>query len=211
MSFNKTLRASALAAGLVVALGMAIAPTPAAADTATGNTTFKVLLQPVTLLYYYQEVDLTIPSSVLLTLAGGKPAALGAQALTATGTASTLAASLTSPAGSVAPGITAAALTLSNFWAVRSITTAGSGNTTVSVSFASGTAQTGATLTGQAASSTSTIALSSLATTNGTGFTGTGLGGTPQTGDVSMNMNLSNANTADTYAGATIYITATST
>ena len=36
-------------------------------------------------------------------------------------------------------------------------------------------------------------------------------GGTPQTGNVTMNMNLSNATAADTYAGATIYITATST
>ncbi len=210
MNLNKTLRASALAASLVVALGMAAAPAPAIADTATGSTAFKVLLQPVTLLYYYQEVDLTIPSSVLLTLAGGQPAALGAQALTATGTSSTLSASLTSPAGAPSAGVTGAALTLSNFWAVRSITTASSGNTTVSVSFSSSTASTTATLTGTTTGSTSQIALSNLATTN-TSFTGTGLGGTPQTGNVSMNMNLSNAATADTYAGATIYVTATST
>ena len=212
MSFNKTLRASALAASLVLALGMAVAPTPVAAAPATGNTVFKVILQPVTLLYYYKEVDLTIPSSVLLKLAGGQPAALGAQALTASGTSSsTLSASLTSPAGAVAPGISGAKLTLSNFWAVRSITTAGSsGNTTVTVSFSSSTASSSATLTGTASGSTSTIALSSLATSNGS-FTGTGLGGTPQTGNVTMNMDLSNAATADTYAGATIYITATST
>ena len=209
MSFTNTLRASALAASLILALGMAVAPTPAAAAPATGNTVFKVILQPVTLLYYYKEVDLTIPSSVLLKLAGGPPTALGAQALTAGGTSSTLSASLTSPAGAVAAGISGAALTLSNFWAVRSITTAGSGgNTTVTVSFSSTPGSSSATLKGTA--SGSTIALSSLATTNGS-FTGTGLGGTPQTGNVTMNMDLSNAATADTYAGATIYITATST
>ena len=211
MSFTNTLRASALAASLILALGMAVAPTPAAAAPATGNTVFKVILQPVTLLYYYKEVDLTIPSGVLLKLAGGQPAALGVQTLTASGgSSSTLSASLTSPAGAVAAGISGAALTLSNFWAVRSITTAGSGNTTVSVSFKSSTASTSATLTGTTSGSTSTIALSNLATSNGS-FTGTGLGGTPQTGNVTMNMDLSNAATADTYAGATIYITATST
>ena len=211
MSFTNTLRASALAASLILALGMAVAPTPAAAAPATGNTVFKVILQPVTLLYYYKEVDLTIPSSVLLKLAGGQPTALGAQALTASGTSSTLSASLTSPAGAVAAGISGAALTISNFWAVRSITTAGSGgNTTVTVSFSSTPGSSSATLKGTASGSTSTIALSSLATTNGS-FTGTGLGGTPQTGNVTMNMDLSNAATADTYSGATIYITATST
>ena len=210
MSFTNTLRASALAASLAVALGMALAPAPAAADTATGNTAFKVILQPVTLLYYYSEVDLTIPQSALLTLAGGAPAGLGAQAVTASGTSSTLSASLTSPAGAVAGGISGAALTLSNFWAVRSITSASGGSTTVSVSFSSTGTSTGATLTGTSSGSTASIGLSSLATTNGS-FTGTGLGGTPQTGNVTMNLNLSNASTADTYAGATIYITATST
>ena len=210
MSFTNTLRASALAASLAMALGMALAPTPAAADTATGNTAFKVILQPTTLLYYYSEVDLTVPQSALLALAGGAPAALGAQAVNASnGTGATLSAILTSPAGAAAAGISSAALTLSNFWAVRSITTPTSGNTTVSVSFSSTGTSTGATLTGTTSGSTATIGLSSLATTNGS-FTGTGLGGTPKTGNVTMNLNLSNASTADTYAGATIYITATS-
>jgi hypothetical protein len=210
MHITKTLRASALAASLAVALGMAFTPTPAAADTATGNTAFKVILQPVTLLYYYNEVDLTIPSSVLTTLAGGAPAGLAAQAVTASGTSSTLNASLTSPATSTAAGISSAALTLSNFWAVRSITSPGSGGlTNVTVSFASATAAPTATLTGTT-TTTATIGLSALATTNSS-FAGTGLGGTPQTGNVTMNMNLSNATAADTYAGATIYITATST
>ena len=206
----KIVRQSLLATSLAIVLGLALTPTPAAADTATGNTAFKVILKPVTLLYYYSEVDLTIPQNALLTLAGGAPAGLGAQAATASGTSSTLSASLTSPAGAVAGGITSAALTLNNFWAVRSVTTPASGSTTVSVSFSSTTASTTATLTGTSAGSTATIGLSGLSTSNGS-FTGTGLGGTPQTGNVSMNMNLSNASTADTYAGATITITATST
>ena len=209
MHITKTLRASALAASLAVALGMAFTPTPAAADTATGNTAFKVILQPVTLLYYYSAVNLTIPSSALLTLAGGAPTALGAQGVNAAASnATTLSASLTTPSGT-APSVNNVALTLSNFWAVRSITTPSSGSTKVTVSFASGTATPTATLSGTANTSAK-IALSNLATANGS-FTGTGFGGTPQTGNVTMNMDLSNATAADTYAGATIYISATST
>ena len=209
MSITKTLRASALAASLAIALGMALTPTPAAADTATGNTTFSVILQPTTLLYYYSAINLTVPSSVLLTVAGGAPAALAAQGLTATGgTSSTLSATAAAFATSAPGSISAVGLTLSNVWAVRSITTPSSGTTKVSVSFSGTTTQATATLSGS--TSGSSIALSSLATSP-TSFNGTGLGGAPQVGNVTMTMDLSNAKTAQTYSGATIYITATST
>ena len=209
MKFTKILRTTTLAASLAAALGLGAMPS-AMADTATGSTTFKVILQPTTLLYYYSEVDLTVPQSVLLALAGGAPGNLGTQAVTANGTATTLSASLATPTGSVGAGISNALLTLSNFWAVRSITTPGTGNTTVTVAFTgTGSTTTTATLTGATTGSTATIGLSGLATTNGT-FAGTGLGGTPQTGNVSMNLNLSNAGAADTYQGAAIVITAIS-
>ena len=207
MRITKTLRASALAASLAIALGMALTPTPAAADTATGNTAFSVILQPTTLLYYYSAINLTVPSSVLLSVAGGAPAALAAQGLTATGSASTLSAT----AAAIAPGagnVSAVGLTLGNVWAVRSITTPSTGTTSVSVSFSGTTTQASATLSGS--TSGSSIALSNLATSP-TSFNGTGLGGTPQAGSVTMTMNLSNAGAAETYSGATIYITATST
>ena len=208
MSITKTLRASALAASLAIALGMALTPTPAAAAGTTGQTTFSVILQPTTLLYYYSAINLTVPSSALVTLAGGATTNLGAQALNATGTASTLSAT----AATIAPGapgsISAVGLTLSNVWAVRSITTPSSGTTKVSVSFSGTTTQASATLKSSTAGSN--IALSSLATSP-TSFNGTGLGGAPQVGNVTMTMDLSNAKTAQTYSGATIYITATST
>ena len=209
MSITKTLRASALAASLAIALGMALTPTPAAAAGTTGSTTFSVILQPTTLLYYYSAIDLTVPSSALVALAGGATINLGAQALTATGTASTLSAN----AATIAPGapgsISAVGLTLGNVWAVRSITTPSSGTTTVTVSFGTGsTAVTSATL--KSPTTGSSIALSSLATSP-TSFNGTGLGGTPRVGNITMTMDLSNASTAATYSGATIYITATST
>ena len=208
MSITKTLRASALAASLAIALGMALTPTPAAAAGTTGQTTFSVILQPTTLLYYYSAINLTVPSSALLALAGGAPAALGAQGLTATGSASTLSATAAAFATSAPGSISAVGLTLSNVWAVRSITTPSSGTTKVSVSFSGTTTQATATLSGS--TSGSSIALSSLATSP-TSFNGTGLGGAPQVGNVTMTMDLSNAKTAETYSGATIYITATST
>ena len=209
MSITKTLRASALAASLAIALGAILTPTPAMADTATGNTAFKVILQPVTLLYYYGEVDLTIPQSALLSLAGGAPKALSTQTPSATSSLGTLSATLTSPAGSAPGGISNIALTMANFWAVRSITSPGTGGgTTVSVSFSSSSATASASLTGATSGSTAKIGLSGLATTP-TSFAGTGLGGA-QLGSVSMDLNLTNAATADTYQGATIYITAIS-
>ena len=208
MSITKTLRASALAASLAIALGMALTPTPAAAAGTTGQTTFSVILQPTTLLYYYSAINLTVPSSALLALAGGAPAALGAQGLTATGSASTLSATAAAFATSAPGSISAVGLTLSNVWAVRSITTPSSGTTKVSVSFSGSTTQASATLKSSTAGSN--IALSSLATSP-TSFNGTGLGGAPQVGNVTMTMDLSNAKTAQTYSGATIYITATST
>lgn len=208
MSITKTLRASALAASLAIALGMALTPTPAAAAGTTGQTTFSVILQPTTLLYYYSAINLTVPSSALLALAGGAPAALGAQGLTATGSASTLSATAAAFATSAPGSISAVGLTLSNVWAVRSITTPSSGTTKVSVSFSGTTTQASATLKSSTAGSN--IALSSLATSP-TSFNGTGLGGAPQVGNVTMTMDLSNAKTAQTYSGATIYITATST
>ena len=210
MSITKTLRASALAASLAIALGMALTPTPAAAAGTTGSTTFSVTLQPTTLLYYYSAIDLTVPSSALVTLAGGATTNLGAQALNATGvTASTLSASATAISPGTPGSISAVGLTLSNVWAVQSITTPSSGSTTVTVSFGTGsTAVTSATL--NSPTTGSSIALSSLATSP-TSFNGTGLGGTPQVGNITMTMDLSNASTAEIYSGATIYITATST
>ena len=206
MKLTKTLRTTALAASLAAVLGLAAAPT-AMADTATGNTLFTVKLSPVTLLYYYAQINLTLDSTAMLAVAGGSPAALAATALTATsgnvsGGAVSLSAGITP---SAVAGINAVGLDITNAWAVRSVTTAGSGKTTVSVAFSGGPT---ATLNG-AVDTTSNIVLSN-AGTNVAPFAGTGLGGV-QLGDIKMNMNLANAKSADTYGTATIVITATST
>ena len=211
MKFTKILRTTALAASLATVLGLAMTPTPAAAAVnATGNTIFKVILQPVVILDYYQEIDLTIDSTALQTLVGtaGLAHSLSAISANASGTSLTANASLTGLGGNSLSNVN---LDISNAWAVRSITTAGSspGTTTVTVAFSSGST---ATLTG-VTDTTSKIGLSTPGTgTSTVSFSGSGLApANAKFGDVSMTMDLSTAKSADTYAGATIVITATST
>jgi len=193
-----------LFAAMIAGLGIIAVPSSHAA-TATGVTTFKVILQPVVVLDYYQEIDLTIDSTALQSLAGA-PAGQAATAITATAGG----AALTTDAA-ITPGtinLTAVPLTISNAWAVRSIATPTAGSTSVTIGLDSVNGAT-ATLTG-ATDNTSTIGLSAPSTSFATLTGGTGFA-TPVKGDVKMDLNLSTAKSADTYAGAKIYITATST
>lgn len=192
-----------LFAAMIAGLGIIAVPSSHAA-TATGQTTFKVILQPVVVLDYYSEIDLTIDSTALQNLAGA-PAGQAAKAITATAGGSALTTDAAITPGTI--NLSAVPLTISNAWAVRSIATK-TGTTSVTIGLGSA-AGTTATLTGVTDTS-STIGLSSPSTsfaalTGGTGFAA------PTKGDVKMKLDLSGAKSADTYAGATIYITATST
>ena len=210
MKFTKILRTTALAASLATVLGLVLTPTPAAAANATGNTVFKVVLQPVVILDYYKEIDLTIPSAALASLAGGASNSTNVSAITAAVSGGSLSAS--AALSTTGNPINAVTLDITHAYSVRSITTATAGNTTVSVAFAAsgGGTSTTATLTGITATG-STIGLSNPGTALAS-FTGTGLGAAQANyGDVSMQLDLTNAMSADTYAGATIVITATST
>ena len=210
MKFTKILRTTALAASLATVLGFVLTPTPAAAANATGNTVFKVVLQPVVILDYYKEIDLTIPSAALASLAGGASNSTNVSAITAAVSGGSLSAS--AALSTTGNPINAVTLDITHAYSVRSITTATAGNTTVSVAFAAsgGSTSTTATLTGITATG-STIGLSNPGTALAS-FTGTGLGAAQANyGDVSMQLDLTNAMSADTYAGATIVITATST
>ena len=210
MKFTKILRTTALAASLATVLGFVLTPTPAAAANATGNTVFKVVLQPVVILDYYKEIDLTIPSAALASLAGGASNSTNVSAITAAVSGGGLSAS--AALSTTGNPINAVTLDITHAYSVRSITTATAGNTTVSVAFAAsgGSTSTTATLTGITATG-STIGLSNPGTALAS-FTGTGLGAAQANyGDVSMQLDLTNAMSADTYAGATIVITATST
>jgi hypothetical protein len=197
-----------LAAVLAAALGSALPAGQASAATsatATGQTTFKVKLEPVVVLDYYQEIDLTINSSALQTLAG-TPAGQAATAISATASGATLTTDAAITPGSI--DLTAIPLTINKAWAIRSIASATSGTTSVEIGLDSATGQT-ATLTA-AGDAASTIGLSQPGTSFSTLTGGTGFA-TPVKGDVKMKLDLSGAKSADTYAGATIYITATST
>lgn len=198
MLFKKTLLSAA-----VVAVTLLATPASHAA-----NTNFKVILQPIAVLDYYQEIDLTVNSAALQTLvnstASGNPTST--KAITATASGATL-----SGDAAIVPGgfnLSSVALTISNAWAVRSIATAGSGKTTVTVGLTTAGGAS-ATLTG-ATDTTSTIGLSSPSTSFATLNGGTGFA-TPVKGDVKMVMDMSNAKSADTYAGGVIVITATAT
>ncbi len=205
MKLSNTICTTALASALVLVLGTAFTPT-VNADTVAGNTAFKVILQPITVLDYYSEIDLTIDSSAIQALLGSG-LVHGTSAITASAGGTGLTATTTSfsPGGS---SLSAVNLDISKAYAVRSITTPSSGNTTVTVNFTGGA--TTATLTGTTNSS-STIPLSNPGTSL-VSFSGTGLNpANAKSGDISMTMDLSKATSADTYAGATIVITATST
>ncbi|MGH8147836.1 MAG: hypothetical protein ACREPY_16080 [Rhodanobacteraceae bacterium] len=206
MNLKPTLLAAALAATAILAAPAGHAATSA---TATGITTFKVILQPVVVLDYYKEIDLTVNAAALQTLAGTSTNPTTTKAVTATASGS----ALTANAALVAGGsdLSNVALTLNNAWAVRSINTPTSGSTTVTIGLgsASGTSDT---LTG-VTDTASTIALSNPGTTTTIPAGGTGFANAVN-GNVTMTMNLGNAKSADTYASSTgkdIYITATAT
>jgi hypothetical protein len=197
----RRLRTLAMAALLLPAMlvGVGAQAAPAAAQ-------FKVILQPVTLLYYYSAIDLNIDAAVLSRLA--TPAAgtrLAAKALTANASGATLSAN-----AAIAPGKAKAMnnvlLTIDKAWAVRAL---GSRNaqTRVSARFQSGAT---ATLDGPSGSG-ARIVLRGLAVTSAR-FKPTGLGAAQaHDGALRMRMNLSNAKVAGSYAGAVIVITATTT
>jgi hypothetical protein len=195
-----------LAAVLAAALGSALPAGQASAATATGQTKFTVALQPVLVLDYYQQIDLTVNSAALTTLAGTSTNLSASKAITASasGTALTGDAALSTSAA----GLTNVSLTLNNVWSVRSIL-AKSSKTTVAIGLGATSSGTTATLTAGTDTS-STIGLSSPGTTSTVPNGGTGFA-TPVYGNVTMTMDLSNAKTADTYSGGNIYITATST
>lgn len=192
-------RVALCAALLLVALPVVVAQAAPAA------TQFKLILQPVTLLYYYSGIDLTLDAATLTTLAlpAGGGTQLPAKALTASGSASTLTAN-----AAIAPARTNRMnniqLTLDNAWAVRAIGSR-NGRTTVSVRFASGST---ATLTTPGAAG-ARIVLSRLSATPRR-FTPRGLG-TVQNGRLRMRMDLSRARAAGSYGTATIRISVTTT
>ena len=172
-----------------------------------------VTLSPVTLLYYFSTVNVTVPSSAMAGMLCGSGTVgaiyatsaancdLGATGvLNATGSGAGLTANGaigTNPAGFSGAAVP---LTLQNVWAVRAI---GGSSTSTTVSITLGTS---ATLN----NGTATIVLNTptVSTTGGTGngtaavtFADPGLV-TAQQGDVGLTLNMANATAAGVYSTA---------
>jgi hypothetical protein len=173
-----------------------------------------VTLSPITLLYYFSTVNVTVPSSAMAGLLCGSGTLsgiystsaancdLGATgALNATGSGAGLTANGaigTNPAGFSGAAVP---LTLQNVWAVRAIGGA-SGNTTVGISLG-----TSATLTLSGGTETIEISTPLVSTTpvvsgnntNAVTFADPGLV-TAQQGNVALTLDMSNATAAGVYS-----------
>ena len=187
--------------------GTAILATPAAAQ-ANGATNISIDLPSMVILYYRTSVELAPTEAVMQTLIGEGSDSISGAGVTLTDFSGDATID-GSEGGYTAP--TTVQATIDNFWAVRSL---GSGNTTVAVAWNSGTPT--ATLTNPGSDTIDLTALQTQAATGGTwgasdSFPSTGLGaGGPMQGDVRFTVDLTAADTAGVYGGASVMITATS-
>lgn len=217
------LRLAAAATLLAAALLLTAAP-PAHAQ-ATGTTDFDVILDPLCILYYYSEMDVTLPASVMsdlltdATLTAGTTingvdhfqADEGAVAVTAA-IGTDLDATLASPGG-LASGLdlTALDLNINECWAVRCIASATSNTYDIEIQRGDGVAApANVTLTEPTNSDTIVITDSGIRNTGGGGYTAEATAltntvpglATPDTGDCLLTLDFSNADTGGTYTSA---------
>ena len=195
------LNASLTALGLVLVLAM----TPAANAQATGATDIDITLPDIVILHYFSNVDISITGAALGTFLTG---VAGDQSIDE-GTSAPAAGGLTQDLGMVPSALSggdpsAAVLTLTNAWAVRSISLAGATDTTLDI------ALTDDTLTHAGGS---TIVISSAAVDAGAGpgdpitFAAPGLAN-PEIGDVVLTLDLTNAGVGGDYLDGVFTLTA---
>lgn len=203
-----------LGAALLIVVGALFGSTTASAQNAVVD--LNVSLSPITILYYFSTVNVTVPSSAMAGMLCGTGAPsgiyntsaancdLGATgALTATGGAGGLTANGT--IGASPGGFNAAAvpLTLQNVWAVRAIGGA-SANTTVSVSLGSSTSLLSPAGVGPASIVISAPLVSTAPAVSGNNttavtFADPGLVNAQQ-GNVALTLNLTNALVSGLYS-----------
>jgi hypothetical protein len=212
-------------ASLLLIFGALFGGTTASAQNAVVD--LNVTLSPITILYYFSTVNVTVPSSAMAGLLCGTGAASGIYsvsaancdvgatgALTATGSGAGLSANgaiSTSPAGFNAAAVP---LTLQNVWAVRAVGGT-SANTTVSVSLG-----TSSTLSLNGAGPQTIVISAPLVSTapsvsgnnsSAVTFADPGLVNAQQ-GNVALTLNMTNATTSGVYetnatgTGASNYI-----
>jgi hypothetical protein len=215
MSVNISRTKIRYGASLAIALAAVLGTTTASAQNAVVD--LNVTLSPITLLYYFSTVNVTVPSSAMAGMLCGSGTAstiyntsvancnLGATGtLNATGSGSGLSANGaigTSPGGFTA---TAVPLTLQNVWAVRAIG-GSSSNTSVTISLGSSTSLLlNGTGTPSIVLSAPTVSTSTATSGSGTAtvtFPDPGLVNAQQ-GDVGLSLNLSNATAAGLYSSS---------
>lgn len=167
---------------------------------ATGTTNVDVQVPNLVILHYFSQVDISLSSA---DLAGLFDTTDNQGEASGSGFSVDLAIAPTGGAGSVG----SAALTLKNAWAVRAINANGVASTTVTITVAAGTKMTGPNgsvidVTGASINATGDAAGNPIT------FAAPGIA-TPQTGDVNLTLDLSDAVEAGSYTGAQYTITAT--
>jgi hypothetical protein len=213
MSVNISRAKIRYGASLAIAMAAVLGTTTASAQNAVVD--LNVTLSPITLLYYFSTVNVTVPSSAMAGMLCGTGSAgavystsaancdLGATgALSATGSGSGLTANGaigTSPGGA---SIANVPLTLQNVWAVRAIGGT-SGSTTVTITLGASTSLLLAG-TGPQAIVISAPTVSTAPATGGSGTTAVtfldpGLV-TAQQGSVGLSLNMTNATAAGLYS-----------
>jgi hypothetical protein len=208
-------RGTRFGASVVLAAGALLGANSASAQNAVVD--LNVTLSPITLLYYFSTVNVTVPSSAMAGMLCGSGTVsgiystsaancdLGATgALNATGSGTGLTAD--GAIGTTPGGYTASVvpLTLQNVWAVRAI---GGSSTDTSVTITLG-ASTSLLLNGSGVPSivlsAPTVSTSTATSGNGTAtvtFPDPGLI-TAQQGDVGLSLDLSNATTSGLYSSS---------
>jgi hypothetical protein len=214
MTIQSSIRGLALC--VAAAFGLSIS-TPSQAQV---EVDVDITFNGLTILYYYSELDVTVPASAFAGLVAANCAGItngigcdqgASAALTATGDASGLTANAALVAAAPSISLTAVPLDLDNVWAVRAVGGA-SGNTSLTFAVAGG-----ATLV-NGAGEIEVNSAQGYAGTSGTPaatvtFADPGLV-TPQNGGVRLLLDLTDATTNGTYSGAaddtyTITISAT--
>jgi hypothetical protein len=190
----------------VVGVALVLAMTPAANAQATGATDVDITLPDIVILHYFSNVDIQITGGALGTFLTG---VAGDQSIDE-GTSTPAAGGFTQDLG-IGPSAlsggdpSAAVLTLTNAWAVRSISFAGVTDTTLDI------ALTDDTLTH---SGGGTIVITSATVDAGAGagdpitFAAPGLAN-PEVGDVVLTLDLTNADAGGDYLDGVFTLSAT--
>lgn len=212
-------------AATLIAAALLMTMAPSAHAQATGTTDFDVILDPLCILYYYSEMDVTLPASVMsdlltdATLTAGATvngvdhfqADEGTVAVTAT-IGTDLDATLASPGGLAAGlDLTAIDLNVNECWAVRCIASTTSSTYDIEIQRGDGVAApANVTLTEPTNSDTIVITDTGIRNSGGGAFTAETVAitntapglATPDTGDCQLSLDFSGADTGGTYTSA---------